>query len=106
MIIIKDDSYEGSIVENENDIIVTISSKLEYNYLMNRIADAKEVVYISDDEDSRCYKVTNPIAAIDFGHNTYAMQYSTKATKIQQLEAKNEELSEVIDSILIMMLEV
>lgn len=106
MVRIKGKEYSGQVVADANEqITVVIATSDLLKDVAEMITDVTEVSDISSAGIETVHIVTCPISASIVSPNLYALKFSTKPTATQQLEAKNKELSDAIDDILVTMLE-
>lgn len=105
MVRIKNVEFSGQVSEGDDEISVVICSVDQLRDLVGFMTDVKEVVYRRVSGIETVYNVSCPLSASVASKNVYVFRFSTKPTATQQLEAKNQELSDAIDDILVMMLE-
>lgn len=106
MIIIKDQQYSGTVsVTGDNELTVVLSTYYQFEDVLAFTKDATEIKEIDFGGREKVYNVTRPISASRVALNTYAIRYSTQKSEVEILEEKNQELSNAIDDILVMMLE-
>lgn len=106
MIRLKGKEYSGYIVSDSNEqITVVLSSNELFKDIAEMMIGVTEVTDISSSGIETVHVVTSPISASIVSPNLYAIRFSTKPTVTQQLEAKNQELSDAIDDIIVSMLE-
>lgn len=105
MVNIKGIEYSGQVTEGDDEISVILCSTDMLSDIVEFMADVKEVTYTPVSGIKKVYPVTCPISASFASKNVYVIRFSTKPTETQRLEAKNQELSDAIDDILVMMLE-
>lgn len=98
--------FSGVVTENGGDeLTVVISTDHLLEDVLSIMKNVKEVINIARDGTETVYSVSRPLSASLVSNNLYAVKFSTKKTETQILEEKNQELSDAIDDILVMMLE-
>lgn len=105
MVKINDIEYSGYVTEGDNEITVIISTIDTIQDVISKMTSVKEIEEKGMNGIDKTYVVTNPISAAVVSRNVYAIRFSTKPTPTQQLEEKTQEMSDVIDELLVMMLE-
>lgn len=105
MLKIKNKDYSGYVTEGDDEITTIISSVNMLQDIIGDMSDVKEVTVTEKNGLETTYAVTRPISATVVSKNIYAIRFSTKPSATQVLEDKNQELSDAIDDILVMMLE-
>lgn len=106
MIRINEKEYSGSVSQNgKEELCVILATSELFRDVAQMITTVKEVTDISNTGIETVYSVSAPISASIVSQNLYALKFSTKPTVTQELEAKNQELSNAIDDILVLILE-
>lgn len=106
MLRIKDQEFSGTVgVSGDDELTVVIATSSMFEDVLAMTKDVKEIYATAKDGTETVYNVTRPISASLVSRNVYAIRFSTKKSETQLLEEKNQELSDAIDEILVMMLE-
>lgn len=99
MIEINGKSFSGAIVKNDDaELIVNICAVETLQDLCLILTGVKSVTETQPNIDPIVYSVTNAVQISTIAKNVYAITFTKKASEI-------EELSNVVDKLLVMMLE-
>ena len=106
MIKLKEKEYSGYVVKNENDVLtVVIHTADNFDEIAKYITDVTSVTWSKSEQDETVYNITVPLSAKRVSQNVYALDFSTKPTETQQMEATLQAHSDAIDEMLVMLLE-
>lgn len=106
MVIINEKRYSGTVMPSgEEKITVVIGTTDFYQDVVAAMSDVTEITEVGDNGRTKTYRVTAPLSASIVSQNVYSLVFSTKQTNIRALEEKAQELSDVIDALIVMLLE-
>ena len=106
MIRIKDYEFSGTAtVSGDNELTVVIATSWIIDDILPLTKDL-DTIYSTDRNGlETAHTVTRPLSVSMVSRNVYALKFSTKKSDVQILEEKNQELSDAIDELLVLMLE-
>lgn len=102
----KDKTYSGHVVRNDDEILsVFVFTTDSFQDVAASINTVREVTEFTSEADRKTYTVTGPKSSKVVSANTYYLEFSTKPSYNQRLEAKLQEQSDTIDALLVALLE-
>lgn len=103
---LKDKEYNGYVAQNENDVLTIILHTTDnFDDVADSMTSVTSITTMSESGNEAVIRVTEPLLAKRVSQNVYALEFSTRLTIEQELEAALQTQSDAIDELLVMLVE-